>query len=197
MRSHQLSRRLRKDDDCRVTDLGVDTTVVNFKQSVLLNCVCFGDAPSLLEGCVGTSNEAQVPIVSDADEQMIFKFIFKDPVNITAVAFKREKISNADSADEEAPPMSGPKTVKLYAGREELDFSEVSEIRCAQEIILTQKDLDDFAITPLSGSKFQNIRSLQIFVQDNQEDTEKTVLHRVQLQGLVLPPYTSQYEKKI
>ncbi|CAO3613557.1 unnamed protein product [Cunninghamella blakesleeana] len=104
---------------------------------------------------------------SDVDEQLIISVPFNQPVKLHSLKFKV-----ADKA-------KAPKTVKIYANRQNLGFDDTDSVKETQTIELEPKDFEDDAIVNLRFVKFQNIVNVVLFIADNQEDEDTTALQQL------------------
>ncbi|KAI9245262.1 PITH domain-containing protein, partial [Sporodiniella umbellata] len=104
---------------------------------------------------------------SDVDEQLIMNIPFNQPVKIHSLKFKVPNIANA------------PKTIKLYVNRQALGFGDDESISETQKIELSPKDFEEDAVTNLRFVKFQNVTRITLFVLDNQEDEETTMIQEL------------------
>ncbi|KAI9306066.1 PITH domain-containing protein [Cunninghamella echinulata] len=104
---------------------------------------------------------------SDVDEQLIISVPFNQPVKLHSLKFKVANIAKA------------PKTVKIYANRQNLGFDDTDSIKETQTITLEPKDFEEDAIVNLRFVKFQNIVNVVLFIADNQEDEETTALQQL------------------
>eukprot|EP01057_Protomagalhaensia_wolfi_P002780 Protomagalhaensia_wolfi_Nauph_80__2779@NODE_289_length_2904_cov_262_861431_g216_i0_p2_GENE_NODE_289_length_2904_cov_262_861431_g216_i0NODE_289_length_2904_cov_262_861431_g216_i0_p2_ORF_typecomplete_len196_score23_70PITH/PF06201_13/1_1e27_NODE_289_length_2904_cov_262_861431_g216_i033620 len=181
MREHQLSKRPESTVAHEEVDLGVATSVIDYTTSTALNAR--PDIGNVRDVTQGTGKA----LVSDADEQLILKIMFKDPCTVTAVIVRADSPPDQEGGSSE--PISGPKNIKFYSNREDLDFWEVQDIPAAQS---TQIDAGEAKVV-LKGNKFQRVNSIQIFAADNQGDTPLTYINQLSLRGFVCPPYTHQH----
>ncbi|KAI8376184.1 PITH domain-containing protein [Radiomyces spectabilis] len=108
---------------------------------------------------------------SDVDEQLIISIPFNQPVKLHSLKIK---VANKNQA---------PKTIKLYANRQNLGFEDTDTIKETQTLELQPKDFEDDAIINLRFVKFQNITNLVLFIADNQEDEETTQIQQLILIG--------------
>lgn len=134
-------------------------------------------------------------MVSDVDQQLLIKIVFKAVTNVTHLAFRtaKTKANGADSTEqdgaddgnnEEIEEYSGPSIIKCFANQTDLDFGEAESLLPAQEINVELSQLEGDKIS-MKGSKFQRCHSLQLFIADNQDDTPLTCLTRVIVLGHV------------
>eukprot|EP01054_Gregarina_sp_Poly1_P004672 Gregarina_sp_Poly_1__4671@NODE_2497_length_2057_cov_184_027136_g1586_i0_p2_GENE_NODE_2497_length_2057_cov_184_027136_g1586_i0NODE_2497_length_2057_cov_184_027136_g1586_i0_p2_ORF_typecomplete_len196_score23_07PITH/PF06201_13/7_4e28_NODE_2497_length_2057_cov_184_027136_g1586_i013421929 len=183
MREHQLTKRQDNSITHEEVDLGVVTTVIDYSTSALLNArPSSAGLLDVIQGGVDCK-----PLISDADEQIIMKISFKDPCTITAVIIRADEAPEVSEGEE----VSGPKSLKFYSNREDLDFSEVEDFPPAQTAELKK----DEGKVVLRGNKFQRVNSVQIFTVSNQNDTPLTYINQLSLRGFVCPPYTQQHMK--
>ncbi|KAI8147618.1 PITH domain-containing protein [Fennellomyces sp. T-0311] len=104
---------------------------------------------------------------SDVDEQLIISVPFNQPVKIHSIKIKAKNISQA------------PKTIKLYVNKQNLGFDDADSVSETQTLELQPKDFEEDAIVNLRFVKFQNVNTLVLFVQDNQEDEETTQIEQL------------------
>mmetsp|Transcript_41999 Transcript_41999/g.50913 ORF Transcript_41999/g.50913 Transcript_41999/m.50913 type:complete len:187 (-) Transcript_41999:568-1128(-) len=108
---------------------------------------------------------------SDADEQLLLTLPFQQVVKVFSMKIKA---TDADKA---------PKTVKLFVNRESLGFDEASSETAAQTIELSPEDLAKGNSINLKFVKFQNVRSLTIFVESNHGDEDTTIINHLSFTG--------------
>jgi len=121
-----------------------------------------------LEQCL-TAGEGYM--MSGCDNQLIIALTFSQAVKIHSIRFK-------------APPVNGPKTVKLFINQPHtLDFDEATDNVATQILEIEQKDLAAGNPVNLRFVKFQNVQNIQIFVQDNQDGSDETRIDHLQLFG--------------
>jgi len=98
---------------------------------------------------------------SDCDEQIILSLSFNQSVKIHSLKIK-------------APTDKGPKTLRVFQNQPNtLDFDGATSMEAAQDVILTEKQLQG-DIIPLKFVKFQNVSNIQFFFKDNQCGGEVT-----------------------
>jgi hypothetical protein len=112
---------------------------------------------------------------SDADEELLFHFYFQNPVKIHSLKLR------SSTGDEE---MSGPLKVRLFANNPTIDFSEAADTTPTQEMEFRAEQLEEEGEeVKLQFVKFQLVKSLTLFVAENQDDTDSTKLDQIQLIG--------------
>jgi PITH domain len=115
-------------------------------------------------------------VQSDADEELLFHFYFSSPVKLHSIKFR-----SYDSTDE----VSGPASVRVFANNADIDFSDAADSAATQELSFDGKQLEkDGDESKLQFVKFQLIKSLTLFVNENQDDTDSTRVDQIVLIGL-------------
>lgn len=83
-----------------------------------------------------------------------------------------------------SPKDEGPKTVKLFANRLNMGFDDASSDTPTQTLRLTPNDLtQDAPGLALDHIKFLQTSTITIFVEDNQADSDQTVIKSLVLEG--------------
>ena len=130
------------------------------------------------------------------------KLSFRDPVSLTHIVIRatkgpsEEDVKKAfadDDDDEEDHTPSGPRLIKLFANKPELDFTDAEDMKSSQRIVLSEKQLKGERIL-LKALKFQRCSSLQIFFVDNQKESEFTFINRIGLIGRLSKAYHTDYK---
>ncbi|ETO21850.1 hypothetical protein RFI_15355 [Reticulomyxa filosa] len=145
----------------------------------------------------------------EVDEQLMIKLSFRDPVSIThliiradtppqshphpSVTDEKEKEKEKEKTKDSEIEYSGPRMIKLFANKPELDFEDAEDTPVAQQLVLTEKDLTGEKLT-LKSLKFQRCNSLQILIVDNQHDSEVTFLNRIGIIGRLAKSYHTDFE---
>lgn len=101
---------------------------------------------------------AEVALQSDpdVDHQLLIKLGFKQPVKLKAVTIR------ARTEDETAP-----KVVKIFQGQAAIGFQEADDQEAVQTLDLMGHEIDTGDPIPLRFVKFQNVSTLQMFIQSN------------------------------
>ena len=82
------------------------------------------------------------------------------------------------------PVDKGAKHIRIFINQPlTLDFDQVSSRESVQDITFTKDQIAKCTPVPLKYVKFQNVQSILIFVQRNQEDTETTVIQQLKIIG--------------
>nr|GLL25675.1 PITH domain-containing protein At3g04780 [Ipomoea trifida] len=117
----------------------------------------------------GYREDEGLNLESDADEQLLIYIPFNQVVKLHSIAVK-------------GPEEEGPKTVKLFANREHMGFSNVNDFPPSDMAELSVDNLKGKPVT-LKYVKFQNVRSVTIFIEDNQSGTDSTKVQKILLYG--------------
>ncbi|KAK3011785.1 hypothetical protein RJ639_011773 [Escallonia herrerae] len=106
------------------------------------------------------------------------------------------KLLPALASPPENGKLSGPKTVKLYSNKEHMGFSNVNDFPPSDTAVLSE---DNFKGKPviLKYVKFQNVRSLTIFIEDNQSGSDITKVQKIGLYGSTVETTDMKGLKKI
>eukprot|EP00158_Paraphelidium_tribonemae_P000723 Partr_v1_DN23270_c0_g1_i1_m35247 putative Thioredoxin-like protein len=126
-------------------------------------------------GDSAASGKGGQQLETDCDEQLIICFQFRSPVRLHSIKFL-------------ADPKTGPKTVKLYANRSHLGFSEAESVEPTQVLTLTPADFGPNVATALRFVKYQNVHALSVFVEDNQSGEDVTSLMGMRFIGTPIQP---------
>jgi hypothetical protein len=108
---------------------------------------------------------------SDVDSELLITIPFNESVKLKSI-----------SIFSGVSPPQAPKTVKLYINQLSMDFGDAESLDPAQVLELTQDDVKGSRVE-LRFVRFQNVRSLHIFVKDNQEDEETTRIDSIDIFG--------------
>lgn len=125
----------------------------------------------------------EIFLESDGDEQLLLQISFNQVVKLHSLIIK-------------APADQGPKVVKLFANRPSMGFSNTSDFPPSDTITLTTEQLEGKPVT-LKYVKFQNVRSLTIFVEENQEATDVTRVQKLALVGSTVETTNMSDLKKV
>nr|ACG34493.1 thioredoxin-like protein 1 [Zea mays] len=105
-------------------------------------------------------------LASDSDEQLLIYIPFMQVVKLHSALFK-------------GPEEEGPKTVKLFSNKEHMGFSNVNDYPPSDTLELSSDHLIENKLLPLKYVKFQNVRSLTIFIEDNQSGSDVSKIHKI------------------
>jgi len=139
------------------------------------------DIASILKGTGNAKSNEEV------DCQMLIHIPFTEQVKIKSISF-----SSSPKNDEE----SGPKTIKIFKNNSNLSFMDAESDKPEQELNLEEGSLDGSDIK-LRFVKFQNVCSLEIFVEDNQSDSDVTILNQIVIKGQPIAGFNMNNLKKM
>merc|ERR1712217_496608 len=92
----------------------------------------------------------------DVDHQLLIKVGFLQPVKLKAITLR------GNTEDETAPQL-----VKIFQGQMHIGFQEAEDQQSVQTLELSADDLTTGDAIPLRFVKFQNVSTLQLFVESN------------------------------
>jgi len=128
-------------------------------------------------------NAGDDPMVSDADEQLILRYAWDDIVYIKYLLIRASK-GPKESDDDDEEKACPPKTLKIYANRPNLDFDDAGDIPATIKVELTAADLEKGNMKIDIAKKFARaVRSIEFFIEDNQEETERTFVNMLKVYG--------------
>nr|GEV67801.1 hypothetical protein [Tanacetum cinerariifolium] len=131
----------------------------------------------------GYREDEGLNLESDADEQLLIYIPFTQVIKLHSIVIK-------------GPEEEGPQTVKLYTNKEHMGFSNVSDYPPSDTLALTPENLKGKPVI-LKYVKFQNVRSLTIFIEDNQSGSDMTKVQKIILQGMTVETTDMKGLKKI
>lgn len=113
----------------------------------------------------------KTPSLPPACTQLLININFNQKVKINGIGIK---------AKEDDP--TAPKTIKLYANRASMGFSDTDSVPSSQDLVLTPAQLNGEPL-PLKLVKFTNVLMLSVFIEGNQGGEDVTRLSKVVLYG--------------
>ncbi|KAK1270310.1 PITH domain-containing protein [Acorus gramineus] len=147
---------------------------------------------------------------SDADEQLLIEIPFTQVVKLHSIIImgpEEEEFSLQSILNKSGHPKAlkkcqfkkriklfyilfytlriGPKTVKLFANKSNMDFSNVNDFPPSDSVTCTIDNLKGKPII-LKYVKFQSVNSLKIFIEDNQSGADITKVQKIILYGVTL-----------
>lgn len=118
-------------------------------------------------------------LISDVDEQLIINFPFRQAVKVHSILMK-------------GPGDFGPRTVKIFANLPlTLDFDRAQSAEPIQTLDFGETDL-----VALRFVKFQNVNSIQLFVENNKGEKDKTIIDDLRIYGTPLTGAINMEELK-
>ncbi|XP_051144676.1 PITH domain-containing protein At3g04780 [Andrographis paniculata] len=131
----------------------------------------------------GYREDEGLNLESDADEQLLVYIPFMQVIKLHSVLII-------------GPEEEGPKTVKLFANREHMGFSNCNDFPPSDVAVLSEDNLKGKPVV-VKYVKFQNVRSLTIFIEDNQSGSEITKVQKIVLYGSTVETTDMKALKKI
>ena len=120
-------------------------------------------------------------VETDTDEQLMLFIPFMSSMKVHSL-----HVTSLPDKDDSDAPMR-PKTLKIYVNRANiLGFDEAEDVEATQEITLNDRDWDEktgTAKVELRFVKFQNVKSLVLFVIDGDGDGDKVRVDRLRFLG--------------
>ena len=119
-------------------------------------------------------------IVSDADEELLILIQFKTFINLKGL--KIYSTNNIDIDQDE--DVSAPKQVHIYKLKNlNVNFDDLNKLKPDKSISCSQKKIVKGQNINLqkNTTKFQKTKYLAIYIESNQNETEKTVIQAIQL----------------
>ncbi|XP_022937687.1 PITH domain-containing protein At3g04780-like [Cucurbita pepo subsp. pepo] len=120
---------------------------------------------------------------SDADEQILMYIPFNQVIKLHSLVIK-------------GPEEEGPRTVKLFSNKENMGFGNVNDYPPSDTIVLSPDNLTGKPEV-VKYVKFQNVRSLTIFIEDNQSGADTTKVQKIALYGTTVETTDMKGLKKI
>lgn len=123
-------------------------------------------------------------IVSDIDQEMIILIKFRNIVSLKSIKVYANNIHEVED-------VSVPKKVSIYKLKDlDVDFEDLkSRMKADKSLICSEKKLSTKGVTfKLQNEskltvKFKTAQCIAIFIETNQNDTEKTIINKVLLKG--------------
>ncbi|EEY60465.1 thioredoxin-like protein, putative [Phytophthora infestans T30-4] len=147
------------------------------------DCYCLNEDPNKPFRNLFAGDDSLV-LKSDADEQLMLYLEFQDAVKIFSLNIVAPQ-------GEEAP-----RVIKLYVNRPNLGFSDAGDVEPTQTIELKEEDLLPENDVELRFVKFQRVKSVSVFVEENY-GAEETVLSSLKFFGEPLAGTNMNELKKI
>ena len=113
---------------------------------------------------------------SDVDPEMLVTIQFTVPVRLRAVSFQTHRDSLC----------AAPKSVSIFKNKVISDFSEARDTIPDASFDLKRKACAESIPQQLRAAKFANVDSLTVFVEDNQEGLDETLVNRIAFLGVPL-----------
>ena len=124
-------------------------------------------------------------IVSDVDEELLILIQFKQIISLKSIKLFAPNDIDIDEVEDTSPP----KQIHIYKlRRSNITFDDIDSLIPDKSIECSPTRLEQGQLIKLqSNSKikviFNKIQSLCIYIKSNQNDTEKTYIHSIALNG--------------
>ncbi|KAI3445309.1 hypothetical protein Pfo_001974 [Paulownia fortunei] len=141
----------------------------------------------------GYREDEGLNLESDADEQLLIYVPFNQVIKLHSIVIKGPEEEDLLMQLFKFP---GPKTVKLFANRQHMGFSNVNDFPPSDTAVLSADNLKGKPII-VKYVKFQNVRSLTIFIEDNQSGSDITKVQKIALCGTTVETTDIKGLKKI
>jgi len=135
-----------------------------------LNATAPGDAAAIFKPHAKRL-DAEPTLTSDGDEELMVKVAFSSPVHI-----RRIMVIGGGEVDEH------PSHLKVYVGREEIDFSSAEDVSPTQEFDLEQ-NLTGEGFLATRQAPFTNVTHVTFFFSANLGGAEETTVQYIGMQG--------------
>ncbi|KAG1710009.1 hypothetical protein DVH05_017018 [Phytophthora capsici] len=149
----------------------------------LKDCYCLNEDPNKPFRNLFQGDETLV-LQSDADEQLMLYVEFQDAVKVFSLNVVAPQGEQA------------PRVLKLFVNRPNLGFSDAGDVEPTQTIELKDEDLLPENDVELRFVKFQRVKSITIFVEEN-NGAEETVLSSLKFFGEALAGTNMNELKKV
>lgn len=140
---------------------------IDIVKSSVLNASNPQDLKAILCG-PGEGEPITAVLKSDCDEQLLFGIAFNSPVRLQSIGF--------------AAPSAAPATVKLFVNRQDMGFDDVENVTPTQTLTLSGAS-PHLSQQMLQFVKFQNVNYITVFVENNRDDDEVSLVQRVSFVG--------------
>lgn len=144
----------------------------------LASVECLNEDPkhSLRSMIVNNYNDPSRYLCSLDDEQLLIKIGFNQKISLKEIVIK--------CAENVVEEKSYPTKIKIYKNESSMDFADAESETPLQEILLTEEDATNGSRIKIRQSRFQNISSVVLFVEEN-AGFEKTKIHHIGLFGSI------------
>ncbi|SPO03883.1 related to thioredoxin-like protein [Cephalotrichum gorgonifer] len=133
---------------------------INFDEITTLNEARFGMGRDVVKK-TWAERRAGVELESDADEQLLMTVPFTGQVKLHSISILT------------SPSPSAPRTLKVFANRDGLDFATAEEAEPTQTFELSQTS--EVQELPVKRAKFSSVQRLALFFEDNFSEGEEDV----------------------
>lgn len=186
----QLSQ-IKQDLEARAASVGRTGSMIDlFRFMRMDQCDVLNNSPNTSMTMILKEKEDGLFLTSDADvdEQLLLKFSFQETVKLHSFCIKASSTRQSDA--------SGPKSIKIFVNEPNLGFEDAESSKCVQSFSLSPDQLTGTPVL-LHFLKFQNVSSLQIFVEDNQSGSDVTFIEKLSFFGVARDGMDVRAIKKI
>ena len=145
---------------------------------------------------------------SDAsvDPQLLIKLSFREPIKLrgfkllstaAAAASSTAASASVQSENPDGNTESAPKTVKLFVNSPNLSFADTDSTPPTECVVLAGEDVGGVREVKVKFVRYQNVTGLTVLVEDNMDDAEVTVIHRLELIGATIAGMNVNELKKV
>ena len=141
---------------------------------------------------------------SDAsvDPQLLIKLSFREPVKLRGLkllstASTASTSASVQSENPDGNTESAPKTLKLYVNSPNLSFADTDSTPPTETIVVGREEVGGEREVKVKFVKYQNVTGLTILVEDNQDDSDVTVIQRLELIGATIAGMNVNELKKV
>lgn len=142
------------------------------------------DLLDLTQSCILNAKQGNLiagNIKSDADAQLIIKLVFKEKVSLSELIFV-------------SAGQSRPSKIKIFSNKPTCDFCDIGDVEPGAEAVL--KNAADPQSVTLAGKNFARISSVQIFIEENHDESDQSILDSLRVMGSAAPNYHVEYKSK-
>jgi hypothetical protein len=115
-----------------------------------------------------TAADLRLDLDIDLDHELILVVAFREAIKLRGIKFLATEAKTDGDAD-----ASAPQSVKVFLHRPHYSFSKCEAEEATENITLTPKQVESGEEVRVKYVKFQNVSSLTIFLQKNQDDTRQ------------------------
>ena len=140
----------------------------------------------ILKSDKNENNNNNAYIISDADQELLILIEFKQHIQLNSIKIW----SNTKNVDVDDNQVSEIKDINIYNLKNlNIDFNDLYSYKSDKSIICSLKKLQkngqiiNLQNDSKNSIKFKNTKYLAIHIKSNQNDTEKTILNAIKLNG--------------
>ena len=141
---------------------------------------------------------------SSVDPQLLIKLSFREPIKLrgfkllsTAASSSTSASASVQSENPDGNTESAPKTLRVYVNSPNLSFADTDSTPPTETIVLSRDELGGEREVKVKFVKYQNVTGLTILVEDNMDDSDVTVIQRLDLIGATIAGMNVNELKKV